>query len=399
MAAMLSWLSCATAASAERTTIDNVDAPIVRVNIRSGDVTIRTWNRSSVTVDGMSLHIARRTAEPVEQLPILIPQARARGRSGPAVLGPESFVAAAIPSGPRSAIVIASSLQTPSGPVVVTVPNNAVFVYASAHGGDLDVRDVRGGTLVGFTAHGRLALQNVGGTVFVQTVSGPLVVRDSSTERMRARSISGNVTFERCHVRQIEASSVDGTVVYDDGIFDPGLARFESTHGDVAIGTRQSAELAARVAGDGRVYTNFQGGARITGRRDDASAVVGNGGPFVVATTQSGNAYLYDGTLRTRAHLPHPWQQPIATLPAALMHRAGGSGDATIRPYVGQRPNDGDGAGQFVLPDPHAEGARPPEIRAMRSSHPPERAPHTVSHHVEPYVRPSHAPHERPERP
>ncbi len=299
-------------ARADTTTFDNLTAPIVRVNLRAGDVTIRTWDRQSVEVTGeSSLSILHRTMRQMpEAAPILIPQAR----NGAASLAPETFVISSIAPGAHDAIVVKSTPQTPAGPLVVTVPNDAALVFVFARGGKLDVRDYRGGTFVGFTGRGRLALQHVGGTIFAQTGRGALVIGDAVTDRLRARTLYGDITFERCRSHQIEATSIDGSIVYDDGTFEPGLARFESTHGDVAIGTQSAAEFGGHVAGDGRVFTQFQRGARVSGTQGDTNAIVGGGGPVVTATTQTGNVYLFDGTLRTRERLGAAWQQPLAAL-------------------------------------------------------------------------------------
>lgn len=305
-------LAGAAPARADTTTFDGLTAPIVRVNLRAGNVTIRTWDRQSVEVSGeSSLSIVhRRIRQMPEAAPILIPPAH----HGTASLAPETFVVSSIAPGAHDAIIVKSTPQTPPGPVVVTIPNDAALVFAFARGGNLDVHDYRGGTFVGFTGRGRLALQHVGGTIFAQTGRGALVIDDATTDRLRARTLYGNITFERCRSQQIEATSVDGSIVYDDGSFEPGLARFESTHGDVAIGTQSAAELGAHVAGDGRVYAQFERGARVSGTQGDANAIVGGGGPVVTATTQTGNVYLFDGTLRTRERLGAAWQQPLAIL-------------------------------------------------------------------------------------
>lgn len=315
--ALATWTLGTLPALADTTIVDNAPAPIVRVNVRSGNVTIRTWSRPSVQIEGEStLSIVRHTMHaPSEQPPLLIPQEQARNARGFATLPPESFVVSTIAPGPHEAIVIKSTPQSPPGPVTVTVPTDAIFVFAFARHGNLDVRGYHGGTFVGFTTRGRLALHDVGGTIFAQTGAGALVVTDSATERMRARSLFGNITFERCNARQIEASSVDGSIAYDNGAFEPGLARFDSTHGDVAVGTENAAELGAHVAGTGHVYTNFEHGARVSGPREDTNAVVGGGGPVVSAMTQTGNIYLFDGSLRTRERLAAPWRKPIAKLP------------------------------------------------------------------------------------
>lgn len=379
LAAIAAWALGTAPASADVTTLENATAPIVRINIRSGNVAIRTWNRASVEIVGdPGLSIVRRmTHQPVEQAPMLIPQARALDRMRFATLAPESFVVSSIPPGPRETVVIKSTPHAQHGPVIVTVPSDAVFVFAYARRGNLDVRDYRGGTFVGFTNRGRLQLQHVGGTVFAQTNEGRLDVIDSSTERLRARSLQGNITFERCDARQIEASSVDGSIVYDDGTFEPGLARFESTHGNVAIGTQSAAELGAHVGGNGRVYMNFERGARISGSRDEANAIVGGGGPVVTATTQTGNVYLFDGSLRTRERLPAPWQHPLAALPRRIVRRENFPEELPVRSYVPQRtletqrPNEPDLA--FPLPHPIVTGHEVVRTRTKSPSPAPQR--------------------------
>jgi hypothetical protein len=115
--------------------------------------------------------------------------------------------------------------------------------------------------------------------------------------------------------------------VYDGGSFQPGLAHFESTRGDVAVGASGGVQLGGHTAGEGRVYTNFQHPANVEGHNGEASATIGGGGPVVTATSQTGNVYFYDGSLRTRQNLPAQWQSPVAALRAPavqLRHEPGG---------------------------------------------------------------------------
>jgi hypothetical protein len=317
----LVWLAATGVAQAQVTTFDGLDAPIVRVNLRDGDIVIRTWDRPTVSVDGdPSLLVERRTTrQSGEPYPLPVPPAQARTAEGPAYLPAESFVVSTIPAGPRDVIFVKSpAVGTNAGAaptaVTITVPSGSVFVSAHTTGGTLDVHDYRGGTLYATVFRGRISLTNVGGAVFAQSTRGALTVADSSFDRLRARSLTGNVTFERCRARQIEATSVNGSIVYDGGVFEPGLARFESTRGDVAIGTSGPAEIGAHAAGGGRVYTSFDHAVRIDGRAGQTSAVVGGGGPVVNATSQSGNVYLYDGSLRGRGQMGPEWDSPIGAL-------------------------------------------------------------------------------------
>jgi hypothetical protein len=311
------------AARADVTTLDGTDAPIVRVNVRHGNVTVRTWNRPTVSVDAdPSLLVERRTAhENGQPAAILIPRV-AQAANGGAELPLESFVLSPFPPGDRESIVVRSppgdttvpAALTPETDVTVTVPADTVFVFAHTADGVLDVRDYRSGTFVGFVGRGRMLLVNLGGTAFAQTNRGPLVVQDSSFDRLRTRSLYGNMTFERCNVRQIEATDIAGSIVFDDGAFEPGLARFDSMRGTVAVGALGPVQLNAHTGGFGRVYTSFTRGARVSGEDGQASAEVGSSGPVVTATTERGNVYLYDGSLRGRPMMPPVWLAPLGVL-------------------------------------------------------------------------------------
>jgi hypothetical protein len=319
--ALMAWLWMTPAASAEPTTLQGAKVPIVRVNVFEGNVTVRTWDRPDVRVDGdPALVIGRRTAHIPDSLPpTLIPPAHLETKQGSAALGAESFVVSSVQPGPHDVISVKGDRSTPPGPLTVTVPNDTALVFVHLVRGNLDVHDYRGGTFIGFVRTGRLTLDNVGGDAFVQVLRGPVVVNDSNFARLRARTVAGNLVFERCNVRQIEATSVNGSIVYDGGTFEPGLARFNSTRGNVAVGATGAAQLDGRVAAGGRVYTSFERGAQVAGREGRADAAIGAGGPVVTATSGSGNVFLYQGSLRTRNGPGEAWSAPLQTLsrPAA----------------------------------------------------------------------------------
>jgi len=316
-------LVTAGAARADVTTLAGTNEPVVRVNVRHGDVTVRTWDRPAVEIDGdSSLEIERRLMPPDAATTIFIPQDEQRWLGGNALLPAESFVLGPLAAAPHDVIVVRSvaadsagrAAAAPLTPVVVTVPRDAAVVFVRATDGNLDVHDYRGGTLVMIVGRGHLLLQNVRGIAFVQSNHGPIEIDDSSFERVRVRSLFGNVIFERCNVEQIEATDINGSIVFDGGAFEPGLARFESTNGDVAIGALGPVSFDARSASAGRVYTNFGRDARVQTERGVASAAVWGGGPIVTATTETGNVFLYEGSLRNRPQLAPEWQGPLETL-------------------------------------------------------------------------------------
>jgi hypothetical protein len=336
--ALLAWAGYASPARADVTNLDGTNAPIVRVSLRQGDLRIRTWDRPSVEIDGdASLAIERRTTHQAGgDRSILIPEAEAKTRSQAATLPAESFVIAHMPPGERELISVRTTSNGNVGTVTITIPADSVFVFAHIAKGNLELRDFHGGTFVGFASHGRLSLDDDGGTVFAQTGIGPLLASDSGFEHLRARSLLGNLVFERCAVRQIEATAVDGSIVYDAGIFEAGLARFESTSGNVAVSSTGSANLGGRALGNGRVFTNFAGDTPVDTGDRQADAVVRGGGPVVTATSELGNVYLYDGSLRDHAQMPPAWNAPAATLarPGTSSIRRAGAGATPPRLQV-----------------------------------------------------------------
>lgn len=327
--------SCIAPALADVTNLDGVRAPIVRISIRRGDVTIRTWDRPSVHVDAdSSVAVERKVRQEAGgERSMLIPEAQAKTAGGLVTMPPESFVSASIAAGARDVVSVRSTAGDDVGNVTVTIPADSVFVFAHASQGNLAVHDYSAGTLVGFANAGRLSLARVGGTVFVQTWLGPLLVNGSRFDRLRARSLLGNVVFEHCDVRQIETTAVNGSIVFDAGSFRVGLARFESTNGNVAIGSTAPADLGGRTLG-GAVYTNFAPDTPIDARDGQADAVVKGGGPVVEATSETGNVFLYDGSLHERAALPHEWNAPERALQRPAGSRTVFTRAARLRPVL-----------------------------------------------------------------
>jgi len=285
---------------------------IVRINVRSGHIVVRTGPRGVVRVDGpqddaVSHHGVRMSSG---SHPLLIPSVETKVGDTRIGLPAENFVVA-IPPLARDVVEIRSS-TVGAGPTIVTVPADAAFVFVRTRGGSIDVRDYRG-SLVAFAGRGTISLANVGGTVFAQTIRGAIDVSDADVERFRARSLLGNLTFERCAVTQIEATSIRGSIVFDAGTFAPGLARFESESGDVAVGSNAGANFDGRV-GTGRVLTQFAPEIAVRSQLGAVTAAPAGGGPLVSATSGTGNVFLYAGTLRDGRRFPADWSRPIQTL-------------------------------------------------------------------------------------
>jgi len=292
-------------------------------------VAIRAWDRPNVQIDtdDENVQVLRRPLEfgtPQNPLSVAIPPVNIvvrdpfGGTNGPGTLPPEEFPYA---SDFRAGVHDALRVVTGAGAhVSVMVPASTAILDARVRGsGILTIDDYHGGTLFVGTGGGNVRLTDITSAAFIQVLNGRVDVRDSSFDRLRARGNTAGFLFDHTRARQIEVTTVSGPVVYDDGAFDAGLARFESTSGSIAIGVATSAQIEAR-SGDGRVFSLWDRRPPLDQRADNAASVaVNGGGPVVNAVSMHGNVYLYDGTLATRRTVPPEWQPIVsATRPREL---------------------------------------------------------------------------------
>lgn len=281
------------------------DAPVVRVMMRSGTLTIRTWNRTDVQVTSLQ-PVSARDFKPeavarafTGSIPIFATSVF--DPAGPITLPQEEFALTPLPAGPHQGVFV----QALDADVTLTLPAGTALVLASVQRGGIDMQDYHG-TFTLLLHNGPMRLRNVSGTGFAQVARGQLMVSDSQFDRIRARTAAGNIVFENCNSRQIQVSSVTGTIVYDGGAFQPGLARFETEYGSVALGISRDAQVGAH-SSVGRIYSIVGGGVP-SGQTD---AQIGSGRAIVTASSSHGAIFLYNGTLRSQQRLPAEWR-PLA---------------------------------------------------------------------------------------
>jgi hypothetical protein len=317
------FLACLSApsapAGAASSSLDVGDQAVVNVIVRGkgNEVTVRVWDRTTVQVDYGEDTVPNidRTSVPFgtvrfplsQQIP---PQLYAlRDKDGQVVGGgalpPEEFPYAAFRPGPHDAVRI----DAPEGAhLVVTVPASTGILAVRVGGGQTSIEGYRGANLFVFQNVGRVQVTGATTTAFVQVNYGAFYAADDTFERIRVRGVAAHDVFERCRSKQIETSSVHGSIVYDGGSFDPGLARFESMTGNVALGVTSAAQLAGR-SDEGHVYTQFDRRTAVDQRSEGAAtAMVGGGGPLVNAISGRGNVFLYDGSLNARRTVSAEWR-------------------------------------------------------------------------------------------
>ena len=281
-------------------------------------ITIKAWDRPNVQfdTDDEAVQVLRRPATfgtPQNPLSGSIPLANIMirdpaGGSTPGTLAPEDFPYA---SDFRAGVHDQVRIVTHAGSrITVMVPASTAILDTRIRGGAgvISIDDYHGGTLFVGSPGGNTQITNVMSAAFIQMMNGRLDVTDSSFDRLRARGNNVNMVFEHNRARQIEVTTVSGSIVYDNGTFDPGLARFESTNGSIGIGVATGAQVAARST-EGHVYSMWDKRTPIDQRSTgEASATIAGGGPVVNAVTVRGNVYLYDGAFSSRHTIPPEWQ-------------------------------------------------------------------------------------------
>lgn len=298
LAASLCCLALAAPVRADEE-IDVGPSPILNVHVNRGQVTIQTWDRPEILISSERpadvRHVPPAEVDPRIPKQVQIASDRIETEHGPVTLPAESFVIPELP-GAHDAVVARGS-----GRMTITIPRNTAMVIAQQRAGHLTIDNYHGV----FVAHARgagISLNNVSGTGFVESLRGGVIATDSSFERLRVRTATGDMLFQGCTSHQIQATSIFGSIVYDNGNFEPGLARLESEHGNVALGVRGNAQIGA-YSGSGHVESSFSDDAQVRGDPTTKQATVGAGGPVVTATSKNGSVYLYSGSMNEHPHV------------------------------------------------------------------------------------------------
>lgn len=288
------------------------------------EITIRAWNRPMIQfdTDDEAVQVLRRPiifGTPQNPLSVGIPLRTVKvrdpvtGLMTDTTFAPEEFpYAADFHAGEHDTIRIVAGQGSH---LTVMVPATVAILDARLRGsGALTIDGYHGSTLFATSTGGKMTLSNVSSASFLQPLYGRLFVSDSSFDRLRVRSNTAALIFDRVNTRQIEATTLSGPIVWDDGTFDAGLARFESTYGAIAIGTANGAQIEAR-SGDGRIAWMWDKRTPMDARGEgEATATVDGGGPLVTAVSAHGNVFLYDGSLASRRVIPPDWRRLDALL-------------------------------------------------------------------------------------
>lgn len=275
-------------------------SPIVTVQLTRGNLTLRTWNRPTVQIVSAK-RIAWRRFDPAQtqgHVPsqitswaVTVPTPR-----GPVTLPAESFLLPPLAPALHEALVARGA-----GDTTITLPADTALIVARVRTGHVTADSYRG-VLIVHVFRGSIALLRFAGTAYAQVAAGRIVAVGSSFDRLRARAAVGNLFFEACSAQQIDATTVRGSIVYDNGTFAEGPAYFASAQGSVAIGVAGGNIQIDGRSTSGNIVSAFDAGTSFHRENGHITATLGTGGPVVTADARRA-VLLYNGRLRDHPHL------------------------------------------------------------------------------------------------
>jgi hypothetical protein len=320
---MLANLWAGSNASAQA--IPTTDSPVVFVQLESGAVTVEAGPGKSTLIEadpGVMYRHIRASPQVDARIPaqVRLWAQTIRTPAGTLSLPPEPFVFPPFSPVPHDALIVRGT-----GNVTLHVPLATALVVANVRRGAVQIYGYHG-VFVTHVGVGNVALSGVGGVGAVQVGAGRVNAYDSNFARLRVRTTRADIDFINCSAQQIQATSLTGSILYDDGAFEAGLARFETTRGNVMVGVASGGVQIGAHSNAGKIYSGFGAAAQIDrSSPTDAQALVNGGGPVVTATSASGAVMFYAGALRDHPRL-------LRRLPPRLRAAAGLRAEICARP-------------------------------------------------------------------
>ncbi|HTU69505.1 MAG TPA: hypothetical protein VMF11_04215 [Candidatus Baltobacteraceae bacterium] len=281
--------------------IPTTPAPFIVLQIGNGSVTIRTWDRPGIQFESdpsiTYTHAPPRDIASRVPHQIMLWSQTIQTPVGQLTLAPEPFLLPPFAPGEHDAIIVRGD-----GDVTLIVPQQTPLILANVRVGSITLEDFQGTAFVAHVTAGEVHINDSSGTAAIQVNNGPIYVDNSAFGRLRLRTGRGNILMSGCRSQQIQVTSLAGSILYDNGFFEPGLAQFETDRGVVALGVANGAQIDAH-AGSGRIFYDIGPDGSVNRSPNDAQATLMGGGPVVTASSVDGGVVFYRGALRDHPEL------------------------------------------------------------------------------------------------
>jgi DUF4097 and DUF4098 domain-containing protein YvlB len=182
-----------------------------------GDITVQTWNRDAVRVQGDH---DEDTRVEIDQNGRAV-RIRARARYGPAEVSWRLTVPADMEL----------DLSSQSGDVRVSGTKGEIAVATVA--GDIAVQG-GGGFIALQSVEGDVELSGTGGRIKVTTVNGGIVIRRADGD-IKANAVDGDIVLEDIESSEVEATTIAADISFSGAIRPGGRYGLSSHDGDVTV--------------------------------------------------------------------------------------------------------------------------------------------------------------------
>jgi DUF4097 and DUF4098 domain-containing protein YvlB len=253
------------------------------INNFAGEVIIHTWNNDSVHV------VARHQAR--TKVNIRNP-GTALSISASGTMGPQGSVDYDITAPAWMPIKVEGTYN------FVTMDGVQGEVFANTVRGDIVIK---GGTgiITAKSVEGEVQVEGARGKVNVSSVNEKIKITDTSGE-ITADSVNGGITMTGIDSKSVDASTVNGNIVFEGKLADGGHYSFDTHNGDLSLGVPENANATFTIRTyqgsfstdlplDGVSRADIQRGRRVT-------TTLGNGSADVSLETFGGSIRVRRGT-------------------------------------------------------------------------------------------------------
>jgi hypothetical protein len=104
--------------------------------------------------------------------------------------------------------------------------------------GVITLRNIKGG-ISAYTSQGDVIVENSGGAIALESTTGNIVAVEVTPgqigDLLRAKTNGGSISLQRVEHRQIEASSISGSVLFDGKFLTGGIYNFRTSNGSIKL--------------------------------------------------------------------------------------------------------------------------------------------------------------------
>jgi DUF4097 and DUF4098 domain-containing protein YvlB len=250
------------------------------VNNFAGKVIIHTWERDSVHV--VARHQSRTKVS-------IRPTAAGLSIQASGTRGPQGSVDYDITAPAWIPIRVEGTYN------FVTMDGVQGEVYANTVRGDIVIKG-GSGIITAKSVEGEVQVDGARGKVNVSSVNEKIRITDTSGD-ITAESINGAITMAGIESKNVEASTVNGNIIYEGKLADSGRYNFETHNGDLLLGVPETANATFTIR-------TYQGGFSTELPLSNVNRADFRRGRRVTTTLGNGSADVYletfGGAIRVR---------------------------------------------------------------------------------------------------